>query len=279
LTLLQWRLGGQEALLLSSFPEISPTPSPTTGAVNGMAVSAGDGLPLDRHTPPTMAAAGSVGHMTGAYGPDERRMEQVIAYGGILDPASNATCISHRIQAQPDVDDLQLGCAMRATKLRDVEATTGMLVNSSCSILHFSENEIFDNVGNLGISLGSNGKEIAKSVSDILDLEAERTLEMILNVAAVKPMNDAEINNLGITAVESFCDDLIPSSEPEDVVDGTCSEVYGAPLPSDRTTQTASGCMDVEEMPDKPKRTWKRKVYPASAVRRSARVKFKKKNP
>ena len=73
----------------------------------------------------------------------------------------------------------------------------------------FSEHEIINDADNLGISLGSNGKEIAKSVNDLLDLEANRAMEMIRNIAAVKPMNDAEINNLGVTALQSLCEDLI----------------------------------------------------------------------
>lgn len=224
-----------------------------------------------------MVEAAPVGHTAGAAVPAGWTMEEVIAYGGIVDPTSGDRRVSHRIQAQPDADDLQLGRAMRAAKLRDIEATTGMSVNTSCSILHFSEHDIIDKAGNLGISLGSNEKEIAKSVNDLLDLEAERTLEMIRNIAAVKPMNNDEISNLGITALERLCDDLIPPSEPEDVVEDTSSEVYEAPLQPVGTEPASSGPLDAKEMHDKPKRSWKRKVYPASAVRRSARVKFKKK--
>nr|XP_020153356.1 zinc finger MYM-type protein 1-like [Aegilops tauschii subsp. strangulata] len=51
-------------------------------------------------------------------------MEEVIAFGGIPDPASVDRCFSHRIQSQPDADDIQMG--MRAAKLRDIEANTEM---------------------------------------------------------------------------------------------------------------------------------------------------------
>ena len=47
------------------------------------------------------------------------------------------------------------------------------------------------------------------------------------------------------------------------------------PLQPDTTPDT--GPQNPEEMKDKPKRTWKRKVYPSSAVRRSVRVKQSKK--
>lgn len=59
-------------------------------------------------------------------------------------------------------------------------------VNTSCSVLHFSEPEIINNASSLGISLGSNGKEIAKSVNDLLNLEVDRALELIWNITIVK---------------------------------------------------------------------------------------------
>lgn len=171
-----------------------------------------------------------------------------------------------------------MGHAIRAAKLRDIEATTRMSVNTSCSILHFSEHDIINNAGNLGTSLSSNGKEIEKSVNDLLDLEAERALEMSHNIVSMKPMNDVETYNLGITALESLCGDLIPTSGAEAEVDEMGSEGYVAPLPRECTTQTVPGHMDVKGVQDKPKHSWKRKVYPASAVRRSARFKFMKKS-
>ena len=56
------------------------------------------------------------------------------------------------------------------------------------SILHFLNDEIVENANQLGVSLGSNDTEISNSVNDLLDLEAERALEMIRNIATVKPM-------------------------------------------------------------------------------------------
>ena len=85
--------------------------------------------------------------------------------------------------------------------LRDVEATTGMSFDKSCSIMHFTEHEIIDKANDLGITLGSNEKEVAKSVNDLLDLEAERASEIIRNLASVKPMSDDDVNNLGIVAL------------------------------------------------------------------------------
>ena len=80
-----------------------------------------------------------------------------------------------------------------------------MSFNKSCSLLHFSKNEIIDKAHNLGVSLRSNEKEIAKSVNDLLDLEVERASKIIRNTVAIKPMSDADMKNLGISSLESFC--------------------------------------------------------------------------
>ena len=164
---------------------------------------------------------------------------------------------------------MQQRCAMRAAKLRDIEVTTGMSVNTSNSILHFSNNEIINHASQLGVSLGSNDSEISNSVNDILDLEAERALEMIRNLAAVKPMNDSDIDALGVRVLDNFCADLAPSLPESEEEDDTFEAAV--------VRSTKPGCEDRLEDQNKPKRKWKRKIYPASAVRRSARIRTTKK--
>lgn len=56
---------------------------------------------------------------------------ETIAFGGIPEHMSGDRQVSQRSQFQPDADDLQLGCAMRAAKLRDIETTIGMSMNTS----------------------------------------------------------------------------------------------------------------------------------------------------
>ena len=158
---------------------------------------------------------------------------------------------------------------MRAAKLRDVEVTTGMSVNTSNSILHFSNDEIVDNANQLGVSLGSNGTEISNSINDLLDLEAERALEMIRNIAAVKPMCDSEVDALGVRVLDNFCVDLMPPSSEADVEDDSTEIVLASP--------SGTGCEDQLQSQAIPKCKWKRKVYPLSAVRRSARIRSAKK--
>ena len=195
--------------------------------------------------------------------------EEFITFGGIPDPVSEGRRMSCRLQDHPKVDNMQQRCAMRAAKLRDIEVTTGMSVNTSNSILHFSNNEIINHASQLGVSLGSNDSEISNSVNDILDLEAECALEMIRNLAVVRPMNDSDIEALGVRVLDNFCADLAPSFPESEEEDDT--------IEGEVVRSTEPGCEDRVEDQNKPKCKWKRKFYPTSAVRRGARIRTSKK--
>ena len=211
----------------------------------------------------------SVRRVTGGHSLGNFTREEVIQFGGIPDQASEGRRLSSHLQGRPEVDDMQQRCAERAAKLRDVQVTTGMSVNTSNSILHFSNDEIVDNANQLGISLGSNNGEISNSINDLLDLEADRALDMIRNLAAVKPMNDSEIDALGVRVLDDFCADLVPPlPEPEEEDESVEMDVVGPP---------ETGSEDQVDARTGPKRKWKRKIYPTSAVRRSARIRTAKK--
>lgn len=222
------------------------------------------------------ARAGQVGHVIGGHSLTRPSIVEVVEFGGIPDPATGARRSSARLQAQPDVDELQMGHAMRTAKIRDIETSTGMSIDTSCSILHFSEDDIILNANELGVSLGSNAKEISKSVNDLLDLEAERVIETVRKIAVVEPMNDSNLNDLGMGVLERLCEDLVPSplmpDERNDIVD----EGYVAPIQKMLCAQQETGYVDRSNVQDRPKRTWKRKVYTVSVVRRSARFKTPK---
>ena len=86
------------------------------------------------------------------------------------------------------------------------------------------------------------------------------------------------MNNLGIVALENICNNLLPSEDAEgeeasEIVDNVEPLVTEGTIscPVDHTVPKGAG--------EKPKRSWKRKICPTSAVRRSARVKLKKKIP
>ena len=93
---------------------------------------------------------------------------------------------------------------------------------------------------------------------------------MIRNLAAGKPMNDSDIDALGVRVLDNFCADLAPSSIPE-------SEEEDDTFEAEVVRSMEPGCEDRVEDQHKPKCKWKRKIYPASAVRRSARIRTTKK--
>jgi hypothetical protein len=259
---------------------VSPAPAGGTGGGRGQAASAS---PFPRVPMVVDPDVGLVSEGLGSQQPplpitsvdplrDSMRgftREEVVAFGGIPDPASTGTRMSARLHELPEVDDMQQRCAMRAAKLQDAATSTGMSVNISNSLLHFSNEEIINNANQLGVSLGATNSEITNSVNDLLDLEAERVLETIRNLAAVKPMNDVEIDALGVRVLHNLCADLAPpihESEDDDV-----------PIENDAGITVEPGYEDRASEPSKPKRKWKRKIYPDSAVRRSARIRTTKK--
>ena len=98
---------------------------------------------------------------------------------------------------------------------------------------------------------------------------SDLALETIHNLAVVKPMNDEEIDALGVRVLDNLCADLAPpnhESEDDDV-----------PLENADGSMVEPGYEDRASEPSKPKRKWKRKIYPNSAVRRSARIHTTKK--
>ena len=114
---------------------VSPASSLEHHARVSLAPAAG-GSPVDRPresspccspAPVATARGAAVGGWAGGLSPSRASREEVIAFGGIPDPVSQGRRVSGRLQEQPDIDDMQLRCALRAAKLRDVETSTGYL--------------------------------------------------------------------------------------------------------------------------------------------------------
>jgi hypothetical protein len=97
-------------------------------------------------------------------------------------------------------------------------------------------------------------------------------MEMIRNLAAVKPLNDSEIDALGVRVLDSFCEDLAPSPAQSDEDESFVSLGVSTPVAPEACRLTELGCMDRIYEQHKPKRKWNQKIYPASAVRKSARI-------
>jgi len=225
-------------------------------------------------SPPNVSAV-SVAVSAGGIHSTERDVADVVAFGGIPDPASVDRRASQRIQGQHDADDLQMGRAMRNAKLRDIEASTGMTVNTNFYVLHFSEDDIISKANRLGISLGSNDREVLSSVNALLDLEVDRTMEVMRNIAAVKPMVETELQELGVHDLEGLCEDLIPTGDLG--VAEVDAHEYAAPNHPHFASSEYLSHADKEVTLEKPKQKWSRKIYVESAVRRSTRTKYKKK--
>ena len=205
----------------------------------------------------------------------EFSIPEVVAFGGIPDPTSGGRRSSRRIQEQPDAVDFQLGRAMRMAKIRDIESSAGLSLNTNISVLHFSEHDIMHRADKLGISLGVNDREVATSINELLDLEMDRAIVMLKNIAVVKPMKESEINELGMCELEGLCEDLVLANLlHEETLE---EEGHAATLPSTVGLGEDSSHADREILPEAPRRKWQKKVYGLSAVRRSARLKFKKK--
>ena len=100
---------------------------------------------------------------------------------------------------------------------------------------------------------------------------------LIHNIAAVRPMNESEIDALGVRVLDGLCPDLDPAVQETEEEDE---------YPSPDTTNLEVESLAIEAHSErakpsdvcvKPKRTWKRKVYLVSAVRRSAKIRTSKK--
>ena len=81
-------------------------------------------------------------------------------------------------------------------------------------------------------------------------------------------MNDSNIDALGVRVFDNFCADLATTlPEPEEEDESFENVVVRPPEP---------GCEDRLESKIIPKHKWKRKIYPTSVVRRSARIRTAK---
>ncbi|KAE8773259.1 hypothetical protein D1007_54612 [Hordeum vulgare] len=156
-------VGASEGVLVSLIACCGMTPGNPSPTATGVSLNLGGRL-VEVHTAATGGLSGGAqtpggrGHAVGGRGQAVPSTDDVIAFGGIPDLATDDKRASLTIQAQSNADDSEMGRAMRATKLHNIENITGMEVNTSYSILHFLEAEIIDNVGLVGVSLGNNAK-------------------------------------------------------------------------------------------------------------------------
>lgn len=109
---------------------------------------------------------------------------------------------------------------------------------------------------------------MAVSINELLDSKTDRAMIMLKKTAAMQPMENSDVSQLGIQAIEFLCEDLAPTSveEPKHHAD-----IPGTP----RGARGQNGQADMHVPPKKNVRTCKRKQYDLSVVRRSSRNKFR----
>jgi hypothetical protein len=95
-------------------------------------------------------------------------------------------------------------------------------------------------------------------------------MQMLKNIAAIKPTKKSEVNALGIQALECLCEHLVPTSVLE--VEDNASPLQPGEGNGDDPSHADSGVL--LEMP---KHKRKRKVYYLCTARRRTRNKFKRK--
>jgi hypothetical protein len=177
-------------------------------------------------------------------------MAELIAFGGILGMTRTGIRSSVRIRAQPDADSTQLERAIRITQLRDSPSTSGIKSKPKFSILSFSDAEIVDRDGKLGVSLGSSPSKVLDSVKSIKVLEEDRTLCFLQN--NISQVDDGP-QCLFVSKVSGLCEDL------------TAEEIRGMDDHTDQTFQSVKAI-----------RQRKKKQLDFSKVRRSSRIKVQK---
>jgi hypothetical protein len=100
-----------------------------------------------------------------------RKIEEVIAFGGISEMTASLVRSSQRVKMQHNSDATQLEHATQLAERRFHAITPGTRPNLSFS--KFSDFEIESRATTLGVSLGSNASEINCSISALKQIEED----------------------------------------------------------------------------------------------------------
>lgn len=128
--------------------------------------------------------------------------EEIIAYGGIPEPAVLRLRSSARIQAQLNADATAMERAMDMADSRDHDS--GTVYTPKLSFCHIPDSIIVSRASRLGVSLGKSPTEIASSVKNLKDVEKDRSLFMKKNLNN----DDNDPHNLFVSKVSGLCEDL-----------------------------------------------------------------------
>jgi hypothetical protein len=165
----------------------------------------------DKGSLPTQSIKGAMG-LSSSIGskspflPTKPSREDVIAFGGIQDPAKTAPRSSERVRAQPNADASQMERATTLAQHKNDLPGSGIKQKSSLSFVSFSEKDIVAKATSLGVSLGSSTEQVSKSVSTIKNLELQRNVVFLKNNLGRDV--DEEQHSLVLSRATNLCEDL-----------------------------------------------------------------------
>jgi hypothetical protein len=143
-------------------------------------------------------------------------LEQLVAFGGIAEPASNGVRSSGRIRAQPNADLPQLERAVHLAQRQKEQLLTGTSNTSNPSIIHMSSDQIVSRANKLGISLGNSTEQVLKSVQKIKSLESDRHVTFLKN--NLNSVDPSVSPSLVISRASSLSEDLV-DDDTESIMD------------------------------------------------------------
>jgi hypothetical protein len=108
-----------------------------------------------------------------------RKIEDVIAFGGISEKIASPVRSSQRVKMQHNGDATQMERATQLAERRIHAITPG--TRSNLSFSKFSDFEIETRATTLGVSLGSNASETKRSICALKQLEEDRRITYLKN--------------------------------------------------------------------------------------------------
>jgi hypothetical protein len=146
--------------------------------------------------------------------------EELIAFGGISEPAFNGIRSSDRIRAQPNADVSQMERAIQLSQQRDNQGKASVSKHSFTSL---SNDEILARANKLGVSFGKTSNQVADSIIMLKAVENERECTIL---ERKKRTSDDDPHNLFVSKVSGLCEDLTEEETfgLEDHTDHFCQE-------------------------------------------------------
>jgi hypothetical protein len=139
---------------------------------------------------------------------DSFSREEVVAFGGIQDPAVMSPRSSERVWAQSNADATQMERDVSLTNKKNVMISLGtnLKFQSKLSLLSLSDDVIIHRASKLGVSLGDSNDRRIESVNIIKNLEMDRRVVFLKN--NLDSTSDSIDNSMVISRASNLCGDL-----------------------------------------------------------------------